>query len=160
MTFGWCADDGPALNAGLVALWFPRGSGPVLLGNPIYLCFSGRGRDSLSPLWVSTCWLKHKAQVWLPDSVYFLDLVIVDSPYFFLNHPLFKESDIFIVKEEKISKFKYNVHFSLHITLVLKLLPYTLFTRICLCTIYMSCLKLKHYKSKSMSAQIFLKKLG
>ena len=29
----------PTLNAGLVALWFFRGSGPVLLRNPIFLCF-------------------------------------------------------------------------------------------------------------------------
>ena len=33
---GW-ADGGPTLNASLVALWFYRGSGPVLLRNPIFL---------------------------------------------------------------------------------------------------------------------------
>ena len=31
------ADDGPTWNAGLVALGFFRGSGPVLLRNPIFL---------------------------------------------------------------------------------------------------------------------------
>ena len=29
-------DDGPALNAGYVFLWFFRGSRPVLLRNPIF----------------------------------------------------------------------------------------------------------------------------
>ena len=37
MTFGWRADNGPTLNAGLVALLFPRGSGPILL-RILYLC--------------------------------------------------------------------------------------------------------------------------
>ena len=47
----WRADDGPTLNAGLVALWFLRGSVPVLLRNPIFLWFSGGGGgpDPLSP---------------------------------------------------------------------------------------------------------------
>ena len=31
MVFRWRADDGPTLNSGLVALWFSRGSEPVLL---------------------------------------------------------------------------------------------------------------------------------
>ena len=30
-------DDGPTLNAGLVALYFFKGSRPVLLRNPIFL---------------------------------------------------------------------------------------------------------------------------
>ena len=34
---GWLADNGPTLNAGLVALSFSRGFRPVLLGNPIAL---------------------------------------------------------------------------------------------------------------------------
>ena len=37
MAFRWRADDGPTLNAGLVALRFFRGSAPVLLRNPIFL---------------------------------------------------------------------------------------------------------------------------
>ena len=37
MAFSWRADDRPTLNAGLVALRCFRGSGPVLLRNPIYL---------------------------------------------------------------------------------------------------------------------------
>ena len=40
MAFRWRADDSPTLNAGLVALWFFRGSGPVLLRNPIFSWFS------------------------------------------------------------------------------------------------------------------------
>ena len=35
--FPWRANDGPTLNAGLVALRFFRRSGPVLLRNPIFL---------------------------------------------------------------------------------------------------------------------------
>ena len=42
MAFRWRADDGPTLNAGLVAAIF-RGSGPVLLENPIFCDFSGGG---------------------------------------------------------------------------------------------------------------------
>ena len=37
------------LNTGLIALWFLRGSRPVLLRNPIFCDFSG-GLDPLSPL--------------------------------------------------------------------------------------------------------------
>ena len=38
MTFRWRVNDGPTtLNAGLVALWFSWGSGPVLLSSPIAL---------------------------------------------------------------------------------------------------------------------------
>ena len=44
MALLWRADDGPTLNAGLVALWFLRGSGPVLLRNPyIFVSFQGGG---------------------------------------------------------------------------------------------------------------------
>ena len=50
MAFRWQADDRPTLNAGLAALWFFRGSGPVLLRNPIFLWFFfGGGPDPLSP---------------------------------------------------------------------------------------------------------------
>ena len=45
----WLADDGQALHAGLVALWFFRGSRPVLLRNPIFLRFFRRDLDPLSP---------------------------------------------------------------------------------------------------------------
>ena len=37
------ADDAPTMNAGLVVLGFLRGSGPVLLGNPIFRDFSEGG---------------------------------------------------------------------------------------------------------------------
>ena len=49
--FKWWADewdDGPTLNAGLVALWFFRGSGPVLLRNHIF--FRGGGEVSPDPV--------------------------------------------------------------------------------------------------------------
>ena len=51
MAFRLRTDDGPTLNAGLVALWFVRGSEPVLLRNPIFWWFfrGGGGPDSLSP---------------------------------------------------------------------------------------------------------------
>ena len=39
MAFRWRADDGPSLNAGLVALRFCRGSAPVLQRNPIFFLF-------------------------------------------------------------------------------------------------------------------------
>ena len=59
IAFCWHADDGLTLNADLVALWFFRGSGPVLLRNPIFLSFFSGGPDPLSPppppLWIRTC---------------------------------------------------------------------------------------------------------
>ena len=60
MAFRWRADVGPTLNASLVALWFFRGSGPVLLRNPIFLWFSrgggggGSGPPVPPPLWIRT----------------------------------------------------------------------------------------------------------
>ena len=45
MALRWRADDGPTLNADLVALWYFRGSGSVLLRNPIRE-HSGRVFDS------------------------------------------------------------------------------------------------------------------
>ena len=52
MAYRWRADIGPILNAGFVALWFYRGSGPVLLRNSIFVRFfrgGGGGQDALSP---------------------------------------------------------------------------------------------------------------
>ena len=49
MTFCWRADDGPSLNAGLLALRYFSGSGPVLLRNPIFCDFSGGGVRTPSP---------------------------------------------------------------------------------------------------------------
>ena len=48
MVFLSCADDGSRLNADLVALWFFRGSRPVLLRNPIILWFF-RGEGVWTP---------------------------------------------------------------------------------------------------------------
>ena len=42
MAFCWRAHLSPKLNAGLVALWFFRGSGPVLLENPIFFVIFSR----------------------------------------------------------------------------------------------------------------------
>ena len=39
----------------MVALWFSRGSGPVLLRNPIFLWFFRRGPDPLYTLWICAC---------------------------------------------------------------------------------------------------------
>ena len=52
MSFGWRADNDPTLNAGLVALWVSRESGPVLLRNTIDLRFSKwrGGPDPYPPL--------------------------------------------------------------------------------------------------------------
>ena len=41
MAFRWRADDGPTLNAGLIAPGFVRGPGPVFLRNPIFCDFQG-----------------------------------------------------------------------------------------------------------------------
>ena len=49
-------DYGLTLNAGLIALWFFRGSGAVLKGNPIALWFFREGGPDLqSPLWIRAC---------------------------------------------------------------------------------------------------------
>ena len=54
----WRADDGPTLNAGLVASQFFRGSGPKLLRNPIFLRFfrggGGGVRTPCPTLWIRT----------------------------------------------------------------------------------------------------------
>ena len=50
--FHCCANDGPTWNAGLLALWFCRGSRPVSQRNPIFFflqIFQGEGLDPLSP---------------------------------------------------------------------------------------------------------------
>ena len=83
MAFCWCAYVGPNLNAGLIALWFFRGSGPVLLRNPIFLWFFRGGPDPLSPplppsgsahafyttlLWIilrTLCKLHHLSSFWV-----------------------------------------------------------------------------------------------
>ena len=49
MAFRWRADCGPTLNAGSLAWWNYRGSGPVLLRNPLFLGFFRGGADPLSP---------------------------------------------------------------------------------------------------------------
>ena len=43
------ADNGPKLNAGLVVLWFFKGSRPVLLRNPIFFFDVSGGSGPLSP---------------------------------------------------------------------------------------------------------------
>ena len=50
--FRWRADDCPTLNAGLVAALIFMRSGPVLLGNPIFVCvlFQGVGGGPGPPL--------------------------------------------------------------------------------------------------------------
>ena len=50
MAFRWQADGGPTMNAGLVNMWFYRGSGPVLLRNPyILVIFRGGGGPDPCP---------------------------------------------------------------------------------------------------------------
>ena len=49
MAFGWRANDDPKLNAGLVAMCFFCGSGPVLLRNPMFCDFSGGGGQTHVP---------------------------------------------------------------------------------------------------------------
>ena len=50
IAFRWRADDRPTLIAGLVALWFSRGSGPVWLRKPyIFVIFQGGGVRTLCP---------------------------------------------------------------------------------------------------------------
>ena len=48
MAFRWRADDDPTLNAGSVASYFFRGSGPELQRNPIFFNFSGGGGCSVT----------------------------------------------------------------------------------------------------------------
>ena len=58
LAFLWRADDGPTLNAGLAALWFWRGSGPVLLKKPyIFVICQGGVRTPCPHLWIRPwCW--------------------------------------------------------------------------------------------------------
>ena len=77
-------------NNGLVALWFFRGSGPVLLRNPIFLWFFRGGPDPLSPhLWIRPCqW--H----WRP-SVHLIFNIKKSTPRFYVKRCLncFTNSD-------------------------------------------------------------------
>ena len=59
MAFRSGADDGPTMNAGLVAMCLFRGSGSVLLRNPIALCLSGGVCTRCPPLWVRACVTAH-----------------------------------------------------------------------------------------------------
>ena len=71
MAFCWRANDGPTLNAGLVALWIFRGSGSVLLRNPIFLWFFKGGANPMSPsldpcmlgINVTCCWSTYYSTV-------------------------------------------------------------------------------------------------
>ena len=49
MAFPWRTVGGLTLNADLAALWFVRGSWPVLLRNPIYFVIFQAGPDPLPP---------------------------------------------------------------------------------------------------------------
>ena len=58
LPFRWRANDGPTLNDGLVALWSPRGSRPVMIRNPIAFWFSrGVRTPAPPPLWIRACLL-------------------------------------------------------------------------------------------------------
>ena len=63
IAFRWRADDGPTLNADLVALWFFRGSGPVLVRNPICLRFSlwirASKQDRVTPCFINMVRVSH-----------------------------------------------------------------------------------------------------
>ena len=59
---GWC----PNMDAGLEALWFFRGSGPVVLRSPIYLWFfRGEGPDPMPPppLWIRACGTDNRGSI-------------------------------------------------------------------------------------------------
>ena len=58
MAFRWQADDGTTLNVGLVALWFFRGPGPVLLRYPLFVIFQ-EIRTPCLPLWIRPCACLH-----------------------------------------------------------------------------------------------------
>ena len=56
------ADGGPTLIAGLVALWFYRGSGTKLLRNPIFLWFFREGSGPPPPLNPRMLWYQWEAR--------------------------------------------------------------------------------------------------
>ena len=75
MALCWRVNDDPTLNAGLVALWFTRGSVPVLLRKPIAFWFSKvGGPNSLSPLWI-------RLWGWCLLGVYFLRITGTDTEW-------------------------------------------------------------------------------
>ena len=53
--FRWRADDGQILNDGLVALWFFRRSGPVLLKKQHYILWFFSGPYPCPSLWIRVC---------------------------------------------------------------------------------------------------------
>ena len=50
MVFCWRVDNGLSLNASLVAFEIFKGSGTILLGNPIFCDFGGGGGGGQDPL--------------------------------------------------------------------------------------------------------------
>ena len=82
MAFRWRVDDGPTLNAGLVALWFFKGSGPVLLRDPLFLRFF-RGRGSGPPVPP----LDPHMQVYQHVEIVRTVLVLLYNTQYILNNP-------------------------------------------------------------------------
>ena len=82
----WRADDGPTLNAGLVAAIF-QGIQTCIARKPyIFVCFQG-GPDPLSPLWIRTCqWIKARNSIQLKlvkmkaQFIFYLALRRISSP--------------------------------------------------------------------------------
>ena len=60
MAFRWQADDGPTLNAGLVAFDFKEIRTSIAKEPYVFVIFQG-GPDPLSPRWIRTCQLNLKS---------------------------------------------------------------------------------------------------
>ena len=75
--FRWRADYGPTLNAGLVALRFFRGSGPVLLGNPFFVIFQGVGGLGGGKAMSHTAKKKAKYCVSCLNAIHFNDYIFI-----------------------------------------------------------------------------------
>ena len=75
MAFRWRADDGPTLNAGLVALWFSGDPGQYYKEALYFVIFrgggGGGGPDPLSPLWIRSC------STWYFSTYYLWYLVLI-----------------------------------------------------------------------------------
>ena len=91
MAFCWRVDDGPTWNAGLVALWFFRGSRPVLHGPNIFVFFfrltylSSRSNNRLFNLGSVVSLDCSCIASWILKKLIFLVLYVLLDSFFLLS---------------------------------------------------------------------------
>ena len=101
MVFRLRANNGPKLNAGFEALWFFRGSGPVLLGNLNFCDFPGRSVPPAPPpsgsahALIMPLFFRHESTVCLWHLLHCrLPLSWIQTPWTLIKPLLEEQSDL------------------------------------------------------------------